>query len=57
MLVHGALAINEAIDLTKQTIKVGLIFKVDFEKAYDLVSWSFLNGILNRFGSNDKWRT
>lgn len=57
MLVNGALTVNEAIDLTKQTNKIGLIFKVDFEKAYDLVSWSFLNDILNRFGSNDKWRT
>jgi hypothetical protein len=33
-----------------------MIFKVDFEKAYDSVSWSFLDYLLGRFGFGSKWR-
>nr|GEZ61209.1 hypothetical protein [Tanacetum cinerariifolium] len=32
-----------------------LIFKVDFEKAYDLVRWDFIDDILRRFGFGEKW--
>nr|GEY86813.1 RNA-directed DNA polymerase, eukaryota [Tanacetum cinerariifolium] len=34
-----------------------LIFKVDFEKAYDSVRWDFLDDVLNKFGFGEKWRT
>jgi hypothetical protein len=37
-LVDGVVAVNEIIDLAKKSRKECLIFKVDFEKAYDLVS-------------------
>ncbi|GJV31042.1 RNA-directed DNA polymerase, eukaryota [Tanacetum coccineum] len=33
-----------------------MIFKVDFEKAYDSVPWDFLDMILYRFGFGDTWR-
>lgn len=33
----------------------GVGVKVDFEKAYDSVSWSFLFKILELLGFNDKW--
>ncbi|GJX60728.1 RNA-directed DNA polymerase, eukaryota [Tanacetum coccineum] len=33
-----------------------MIFKVDFEKAYDSVSWSYLDYFLIHFGLSDKWR-
>ena len=33
-----------------------MIFKVDFEKAYDTVSWSFLDYMLYRLGFCHKWR-
>nr|GEW08022.1 DNA helicase [Tanacetum cinerariifolium] len=32
-----------------------LVFKVDFEKAYDSVRWDFLDDILRKFGFGDKW--
>lgn len=41
VLVYVVVAIIEVVDLPKWSKK--LIFKVDFEKAYDFVSWSFLD--------------
>jgi hypothetical protein len=41
-LVDGVVAVNEIIDLAKKSRKECLIFKADFEKAYDSVSWNFL---------------
>nr|GEZ25651.1 RNA-directed DNA polymerase, eukaryota, reverse transcriptase zinc-binding domain protein [Tanacetum cinerariifolium] len=35
--------------------KQSMIFKVDFEKAYDSVRWDFINDILRRFGFREKW--
>jgi hypothetical protein len=40
-LVDGVLVVNELLDFAKKSKKECLIFKVDFEKAYDLVDfWS-----------------
>ncbi|GKD83593.1 RNA-directed DNA polymerase, eukaryota, reverse transcriptase zinc-binding domain protein [Tanacetum coccineum] len=36
--------------------KQALIFKVDFEKAYDSVRWDFLDDVLYNFGFGNKWR-
>ncbi|WJX46635.1 beta-amyrin 28-monooxygenase [Trifolium repens] len=55
-LVEGVVVINEAIDFAKKSGKDCLIFKVDFEKAYDSVDWGFLDYMLRRFGFNTKWR-
>lgn len=33
-----------------------MFFKVDFEKAYDSVSWRFLDLMTGKMGFNDKWR-
>jgi hypothetical protein len=56
LLVDGVLVVNEVVDLAKKSGKDCLIFKVDFEKAYDSVDWSFLDYMLGRFGFSDKWR-
>ncbi|GJX30274.1 RNA-directed DNA polymerase, eukaryota [Tanacetum coccineum] len=32
-----------------------MIFKVDFEKAYDSVRWDYLDDVLKRFGFGEKW--
>ncbi|MCI68181.1 reverse transcriptase, partial [Trifolium medium] len=53
----GVVTVNEIIDLAKKSSKDCLIFKVDFEKAYDLVSWSFLEYMMRRFGVAEKWRS
>ncbi|GJW92169.1 RNA-directed DNA polymerase, eukaryota [Tanacetum coccineum] len=33
-----------------------MIFKVDFEKAFDSVRWDYLDDVLNKFGFGVKWR-
>lgn len=48
--------VNDLVDLEKKSKKSCFIFKVDFEKACDSVSWSFLDYTLSHFGFNDKWR-
>ncbi|PNX99671.1 cysteine-rich receptor-like protein kinase, partial [Trifolium pratense] len=54
-LVDSALVVNEVVDWAKKSKKECLIFKVDFEKAYDSVDWGFLDYMLHRFGFCDKW--
>ncbi|KAK2446576.1 hypothetical protein QL285_017365 [Trifolium repens] len=56
LLVDGVLVVNEVVDLAKRSGKDCMIFKVDFEKAYDSVDWNFLDYMLRRFGFGDKWR-
>ncbi|GJU72530.1 RNA-directed DNA polymerase, eukaryota [Tanacetum coccineum] len=38
----------------KKKLKI-LIFKVDFEKAYDNINWRFLIDIMKKMGFGDKW--
>ncbi|GKA88475.1 RNA-directed DNA polymerase, eukaryota, reverse transcriptase zinc-binding domain protein [Tanacetum coccineum] len=33
-----------------------MIFKIDFEKAYDSVRWDYLDDVLEKFGFGSKWR-
>jgi hypothetical protein len=55
-LADGVVVLNEIVDFAKRSKKEVLILKVDFEKAYDSVSWSFLDYMLGRFGFGVKWR-
>lgn len=57
ILVDGVVDVNELVDLVKRRKKFHLLFKVDFEKVYDSVNWSFLDLMPCIFGFNDKWRT
>nr|GEY27840.1 RNA-directed DNA polymerase, eukaryota [Tanacetum cinerariifolium] len=47
--------LNEVIQWCKKKKKQSMIFKVDFEKAYDSVRWDFIDTILKKFGFGDKW--
>jgi hypothetical protein len=49
-LTDGVLVVNEVVDLAKRLKQDCVILKVDFEKAYDSVSWSFLDYMLRRVG-------
>lgn len=46
---------NETIDEVKRRKKKSLVFKVDFEKAYNCVCWEFLLYMLETMGFNGKW--
>jgi hypothetical protein len=54
-LVDGVLVVNEVVDYAKKAKKECLIFKVDFEKAYDSVDWGFLEYMMRRVGMCEKW--
>lgn len=34
-----------------------MIFKVDFEKAYDSISWDYIDQILDFVGFGSRWRS
>lgn len=53
--MDGILIANEMLEYMKRKKKKGFIFKVDFEKAYDSLSWDFLLRILGDMGFGDKW--
>ena len=54
-LSHSTLIENEVIHEAKRSNKPCLMFKVDYEKAYDSVSWDFLLYMLRRMGFCDRW--
>ncbi|MCH90117.1 transposon TX1 putative 149 kDa protein, partial [Trifolium medium] len=45
-LVDGVVVVNEVVDMARRNGQSCLILKVDFEKAYDSVEWSFLDYML-----------
>ncbi|XP_058746501.1 secreted RxLR effector protein 78-like [Vicia villosa] len=54
-LLDGVLVANELLDFSLKEGKSCLLFKVDFEKAYDKVSWNFLRFMLKRMGFGELW--
>jgi hypothetical protein len=55
-ILDGVLVINELIDLAKRRKDKCLLFKVDFERAYDTVNWNFLDYMMGRMGFAEGWR-
>ncbi|GJV28403.1 RNA-directed DNA polymerase, eukaryota, reverse transcriptase zinc-binding domain protein [Tanacetum coccineum] len=55
-ILDGPFILNEIFQWCKSKKKQSLVFKVDFEKAYDSVRWDYLDDILRKFGFGDKWR-
>ncbi|GJY69402.1 RNA-directed DNA polymerase, eukaryota, partial [Tanacetum coccineum] len=54
-ILDGPFILNEVIQWCKSKKKQSLIFKVDFEKAFDTVRWDFLDDVLKKFGFGNKW--
>ena len=54
-LLHSVIIANEAVEEARRGQKSCMIFKVDFERAYDSVSWDFLSYMLRRLGFCNKW--
>jgi len=47
---------NEVVDEARKLHKELLLFKVDFEKAYDTVDWGYLDEVTNKMGFPSLWR-
>ncbi|GJR37779.1 putative RNA-directed DNA polymerase, eukaryota, reverse transcriptase zinc-binding domain protein [Tanacetum coccineum] len=56
-ILDGPLMLSEVIDWYKKRKKRLMLFKVDFEKAFDFVSWKYLDFVQNSLGFGSKWRT
>ncbi|XP_071713654.1 uncharacterized protein [Rutidosis leptorrhynchoides] len=54
-ILDGALIVNECIDFLRSSRKKGIIFKVDFEKAFDCINWEFLLEVMRCMGFGYKW--
>ncbi|GJT60355.1 RNA-directed DNA polymerase, eukaryota [Tanacetum coccineum] len=55
-LIPKIIDANMVLQWCRKKRKHALIFKVDFEKAYDSVRWDFLDDVLDKFGFGVKWR-
>ncbi|KAJ9564334.1 hypothetical protein OSB04_000300 [Centaurea solstitialis] len=55
-ILDGVLIANEVVEYLKKAKRKGAILKIDFEKAYDSVGWSFLLDALEHMGFGTKWR-
>ncbi|GJR95801.1 cysteine-rich receptor-like protein kinase [Tanacetum coccineum] len=55
-IIDGPLFVDEIISWAKTHKKKLMLFKVDFEKAFDSLSWNFLLSILEQMGFSAKWR-
>ncbi|XP_071739411.1 uncharacterized protein [Rutidosis leptorrhynchoides] len=55
-ILDGALIANETLSFLKHKRIKSVIFKVDFEKAFDCLSWDFLIEIMEIMGFGYKWR-
>nr|GEW83763.1 RNA-directed DNA polymerase, eukaryota [Tanacetum cinerariifolium] len=55
-ILDGPFILNEIIHWCKAKKKQSMIFKVDFEKAFDSVRWDFLDDIIEKFGFGMRWR-
>nr|GEW92573.1 RNA-directed DNA polymerase, eukaryota, reverse transcriptase zinc-binding domain protein [Tanacetum cinerariifolium] len=49
-ILDGPFILDELLNWCKNKKKESMIFKVDFEKAYDSVRWDYLDNILKKFG-------
>lgn len=49
-ILDVVLVANEAVEEYRSKRKRGLVFKLDFERAYDHVRWSFLDKVLEKKG-------
>ena len=54
-ILNVVLIANEVVDEKRRSREEGVVFKIDFEKAYDLVDWDFLDHVLEGKGLSLRW--
>ena len=55
-ILDGILIANEVVDEACKSKKDLMLFKVDFEKAYDSVDWGYLDSVMGRMSFPVLWR-
>jgi hypothetical protein len=55
-ILDGILIANEVVDEARKYKKELLLFKGDFEKAYDSVDWGYLDAVLGKMEFPPLWR-
>lgn len=55
-ILDSPLIVNEICAWAKKVKKKILLFKVDFDKAFDIVNWEYLESIMMQMGYGEKWR-
>ncbi|GKA15089.1 putative RNA-directed DNA polymerase, eukaryota, reverse transcriptase zinc-binding domain protein [Tanacetum coccineum] len=55
-ILDGLMVLSELMSWYKKKKKKLMLFKVDFEKAFDTVSWKYLDHMLLSLGFGSKWR-
>ena len=55
-ILESVVAAHEIIHEIHRNKESGIILKLDYEKAYDRVSWTFIDDMLTSRGFGAKWR-
>jgi len=55
-ILDGILIANEVVNKAQKLNKELMLFKVDFEKAYDSVDWEYLDTVMNKMVFPLLWR-
>lgn len=55
-ILDGVLVVNEVLNWAKQQKKSLLLFKIYFAKAYDCISYDFLDSVLQQMYFEVKWQ-
>ena len=54
-ILDASLIANEVVDYWQKRKEKGMVCKLDIEKAYDSISWSFLMKVLKKMGFGSRW--
>nr|GEV12248.1 hypothetical protein [Tanacetum cinerariifolium] len=55
-IIDGPLMVDEIISWVRKQKRRLMLFKVDFKKSFDSLSWNFLLFIMEQMGFSSKWR-
>nr|GEY23276.1 hypothetical protein [Tanacetum cinerariifolium] len=56
-ILDGPFILNEVLAWYRNRKRRLMIFKVDFEKAFDSVRWDYLDSVMEKMGFGNKWHT
>ena len=49
-MIDGPLIANKVISWLRKSKKPGVFLKIDFQKAYDMIDWHFLDAVMKQLG-------